>query len=483
MQQRDVIWVDELRASGNENALVEFKHNNDDPEMIGKLISALSNAAREAGREVACVVWGVEDGTGKIVGTTFDPDAQKVGGQAFELRLSQLLRPSIPFSFRKVDHPDGRIVLLEIPAATSAPVQYQGTAYLRIGNATPKLADYPDRYQKIITNLRPYVWEKGHAKSFVSSDDVLDLLDYPSYFKLTSQTLPDGKSRILERLAADQLISSDVGGRWNITNLGAILFASDLRQFDEAIARKAVRFVAYDGPNKAATVTSRQDGRLGYAAGFEGLVNYINGLIPKTERIGRAFRESVPMFPEIAIRELVANALIHQDMTILGAGPQIALFSDRIEITNPGEPLVSTERMIDLPPRSRNPMVGTLMRRMNLCEEQGSGMDKVLISIEQGQLPPLDLQAVAGSMSVVLHGPRSFQEMTPGERVRACYQHTVRRWLEGDRMRNVSLCQRLNVPKRNAAQVSSVIKQALTEQRIKPADPAHPRAGYHPFWA
>ncbi|EQB12654.1 RNA-binding domain-containing protein [Novosphingobium lindaniclasticum] len=346
MTERDIAWIDELRKGGKERALVEFKHNNADPEIVGKLVSALSNAAREADREVACVVWGVEDETGRVLGTSFDPNALKVGGQAFEMRLAQMLRPSPAFSFRTVDHPDGRVVLLEIPAASTAPVEYSGTAYIRVGNATPKLSDFPDRYQKIITNLRPFVWEKGVAKSFVESDEVLDFIDYPSYFRLTGQKLPEGRTAILERLAADQLIQLDVGGRWNIMNLGAILFASDLRKFDEAISRKAVRFVAYDGRNKASTVTHRHDGRFGYATGFEGLVTYINGLVPSVERIGPAFREAQPMFPMIAVRELIANALIHQDMTIGGAGPQIALFSDRLEITNPGEPLVSTHMLI-----------------------------------------------------------------------------------------------------------------------------------------
>jgi ATP-dependent DNA helicase RecG len=75
-------------------------------------------------------------------------------------------------------------------------------------------------------------------------------------------------------------------------------------------------------------------------------MGFINGLLPKNEHIGQALRVEHPLFPELAIRELVANALIHQDMTITGAGPQIEMFTDRIEITNPGAPLVNPDRMI-----------------------------------------------------------------------------------------------------------------------------------------
>lgn len=482
MIERDVALIDELRNGGSENACAEFKHNNDDPDMIGKLVSALSNSARALGKEVAYVVWGIEDGTGAVLGTNFNPDAKTVSGQAFVFRLAQLLKPSPAFHFREVAHPDGRVILLEIPAATVSPVEYHGTAYVRIGNATPRLSDHPEWYQKLITNLRPYVWEMGNAKTFVDVDTVLELLNYPAYFKLTSQKLPDGKAAIVERLEAERLITRDVGGRWNITNLGAILFATDLAKFDEAIARKAVRFVSYAGKNKAATVNHRIDGKFGYATGFSGLVEFIDGLLPKIEQIGPAFRETRPLFPQIAIRELIANSLVHQDMTISGAGPQIALFEDRLEITNPGVPLVSTDRMIDLPPRSRNPMIAAFMRRIGLCEEQGSGLDKTVIAIEELHLPPPKFQAAADSLQVILYGPRPFADMTPAERVQAAYQHAVIKWLEGDKMRNASLCDRLGVDRKNAAQITLVIKEALNQGYLKPADPQHPRAGYYPFW-
>ena len=462
---------------------MEFKQDNADPKLIAKLCSALSNSARVEQKDCAYVLWGIHDKDHRILGTQFDPETKTVGNQAFQLWLAQRLSPSIAFTFRAVNHPDGRVVILEIPAATTAPVASDDIAYIRIGSTTPKLTDYPDRFQRLIDNLRPFTWEKGIAKSFLEEDQVLDLLDYPAYFKLTGQHLPDNRIGIFERLAADQLLVHDVGGRWNITNLGAILFANDLQQFDPPIARKAVRFVAYQGNNRASTVSHRQDGQKGYATGFAGLVNFINQLLPQNEHIGAAFREEQQLYPEIAIRELIANALIHQDMTISGAGPQVELFSDRLEITNPGEPLVNTDRMIDLPPRSRNEALASLMRRMRLCEEQGSGLDKVIISVEVFQLPPPKFQADDRSMQVILYAPRPFANMKVDERVRACYQHAVIKYLSGERMKNATLCERFGIESKNAAQASQVIKAALTRELIQAADPEHPRAGYVPCWA
>lgn len=74
----------------------------------------------------------------------------------------------------------------------------------------------------------------------------------------------------------------------------------------------------------------------GYANGFEEMISHMNAVVPSNEVITRALRQAVPMYPEIAIRELVANALIHQDFFIGGTGPMVEIFSDRIEITNPG---------------------------------------------------------------------------------------------------------------------------------------------------
>lgn len=443
--ERDIELVDDLRRLPNETSWLEFKHNNEQSEMIGKLVSAVSNSARYDGKGCGYVIWGIEDDGHSVVGTLFDPFQKKVGNQEFEIWLASQLQPRPAFEFREVFHSKGRLLILEIPAATAAPTAFNGVPYIRVGSATPRLTDQPERYQRLIEKMRPYSWENGFAASYVTDEFVLTNLDYPAYFSLTKQVLPDNRQGILERLSADRLISQDVGQKWNITNLGAALFAIDLDKFGPSMARKGVRFIAYKGVDRTSDVTHRQDGKKGYAAGFEGLLSYLNALLPRSEHIGLALREAHPRFPELAIRELVANALIHQDMTITGAGPQIELFRDRLEVTNPGVPLMETNRKIDLPPRSRNEGMASLMRRMGMCEEQGSGMDKVFAQVEFFQLPPPLLQASDSAMRVVLYGPRTFAEMTSEERVRACYFHSVLRFLAGEIMKNTTLCTRLGI--------------------------------------
>jgi ATP-dependent DNA helicase RecG len=481
--RRTIALLDDLRKLPAETTWAEFKHNNDDPELIGKLISALSNAARLADQNFAYVVWGIRNDDHEAVGTYFEPSSKQVQGQALEMWLAQRIKPDIATSFQSVEYGGVRLVLLCIPAATTMPVEFDRAAYVRIGSATPRLSDHPERLKTLWTKLQPYVWEAGVAAQFLSGDEVLARLDYANYFDLTGQPLPDNRAAIFEKLSADRLVEKDVGGNWNISNLGAILFAKRLIDFPNAIARKAVRFVAYEGSGRASKVTHRQDGVRGYASGFEGFIDYIDALLPKNEHIGKAFREEHSLFPPIAIRELIANALIHQDMTISGAGPLIELFPDRLEITNPGKPLISPDRFLDSPPRSRNEALAALMRRMKLCEEQGTGIDKVFEAAELHQLPPPDLRTEGEAVRVVLFAPRKFAGMTPEERIRACYQHAALYYISGKRMRNSTLCERLGIDPQNASQASIVIKGALDAGLIKSADQDHPRAGYVPFWA
>ncbi|PKY11204.1 MloB [Acidithiobacillus marinus] len=481
--QRTLALIDESRHLPAETAWVEFKVNNADADMIGKHISAMSNAARLADKAYAYLLWGIADADHAAVGTTFEPSSQKQQSQPLELWLAQRLQPAIDFRFETVDYHGTRLVLLEIPAATSSPVEFDRLAYIRIGSATPKLSDHPERLKVLWAKLQSYAWETGIAAQFLSGDEVLSRMDYAAYFDLTGQPLPDNRQGIFDKLVADHLIQSDVGGHWNITNLGAVLFAKRLSDFPSSIARKAIRFVAYDGNGRADTVTHRLDGQKGYAIGFTGLIDYVDGLMPRNEYIGKAFREERPLYPSIAIRELVANALIHQDMSITGTGPLVEMFSDRLEITNPGQPLVQPERFLDFPPRSRNEALASLMRRMRLCEEQGTGIDKVLVAVELHQLPPPDFRVEGDAVRAVLYAPRRFADMTPQERVRACYQHAALKHVSGQRMTNSTLRERFGIDPQNAAQASGVIRQAIQAGLVRPADPEHPRSGYVPFWA
>jgi predicted HTH transcriptional regulator len=127
---------------------------------------------------------------------------------------------------------------------------------------------------------------------------------------------------------------------------------------------------------------------------------------------------------------LVANAIIHQDFSITGSGPMVEIFDDRMEITNPGIPLVDPSRLLDSPPRSRNESLASLMRRIGVCEERGSGVDKVVFQTELYQLPAPAFEITGNSTRATLFAPRPLTKMDSTDRIRAVYLHACLRYVQ-----------------------------------------------------
>ena len=117
------------------------------------------------------------------------------------------------------------------------------------------------------------------AAERLTIQEVLSKLDYTKYFDLLELPLPANRDGIVEALSNDGLIQVCPAGGWDITNLGAILFAKRLTAFP-ALKRKIVRVIQYRAKDRTETVKEHQPSVNGYATGFEELVNYINGLLP-----------------------------------------------------------------------------------------------------------------------------------------------------------------------------------------------------------
>jgi ATP-dependent DNA helicase RecG len=474
--------IRELCNLSQEAEWVEFKHNNDNPKEIGSYISALSNSAALYSKPFAYVLWGIEDESHAIIGTTFKPSRCRIKGQEIENWLLVLLQPKIHFQFYEVNIDGLPVVLLEIPAALSNPVLFEGEAFIRVGSYKKKLKDHPEKERALWQAFERVPFEKGIAMERVNSEEVLRLLEYSSYFDLLELALPDGRQAILQCLKEDELIIPCEAGTWNITNLGAVLFAKNLNEFS-MLKRKAVRVIQYNGKGRVQTQKEHQDSK-GYANGFEGLIGYIMAVIPGNEVIGQALRTSSPMFPELAVRELVANALIHQDFSIQGSGPMVEIFDDRIEITNPGKPLVDPERFVNTPPKSRNEVLASLMRRLRICEERGSGIDKVVSQIELFQLPAPLFEATGEFTCTVLFSHKPLSEMDKTDRVRACYLHACLKWAMRSYLTNSSLRERFGVEERNKATISRYIREAVEAGLIKlyDDDAADKLRKYVPYW-
>lgn len=476
--------IDSLCAQSREAEWLEFKVNNDRSQLIGELLSALSNSACLADQKYGYLVYGVEDGSHNVVGTSLRPrDCKGKGNEDLEPWLARLLSPRMDFRILEHEYDGKPVVIFRVQAATSTPVKFSGTAYIRIGSHKRTLKDFPERERQIWSTSPACSFEEELVKENLSSDDVLTLIDYPSFFDLLGLPLPDNRVGILERLVDENLIVESEGG-YGILGLGAILLAKRVEEFP-TLARKAVRAVVYSDETRL-NARKEQCGTKGYAVGFEGLVDWVSDQLPANEIIEEALRVNMQMYPKIAIREFIANALIHQDFSISGTGPMVEIFPSRLEITNPGRPLIDTNRFIDHPPRSRNEKLAAMMRRMNICEERGSGVDRAISAIEVTQLPAPDFEADEGFMRVTLFAHRELRDMDRLDKVRAVYQHCCLRWVCKDFMTNSSLRGRFGIEQRNYPMASKMIKETLAEELIRIWDPdsqSKRDRKYVPFWA
>lgn len=474
--------IQDIQASPKECEWIEIKCNNKEPHMIGEYISALANGAAYMGQSRGYLAYGIDDSTHAIEGTDFHPKYEKIGNEELENWLATHLSPRIDFSINEAIVDGKHIVLFVIDSAGNTPVKFDGTAYIRVGSYKKKLADHPERERKIWQNTKSGYFESKVALGGLSGDEVLSIINYPTFFKLLELPLPETKNSILEKLAEEKIIIKRQSC-FDITNLGGILFAYDLNQFD-TLARKAVRVVFYKGNNRLNAIRE-QVGVKGYAVGFEGLVEYISANLPVNEEIGKAFRRDTPIYPPIAIREFVANALIHQDFSIGGASVMIEVFSDRLEITNPGKPLIDVLRFIDHAPISRNEKMASMMRRLKLCEERGSGIDRAIFQCELHQLPAPDFQKGDLYTKVTMMAPQPIRKMTKEDKIRACYQHCCLQYLSGNKMTNESFRGRLNISDKNYSIASRIISETVAHGLIKPDESSRSRkfAQYLPQWA
>lgn len=474
--------INNLTTLPRETQWFEFKHNNVDADEIGCYISALGNSATCEDRDKAYLIWGIHDETHEVIGTSFNPYTHKVGNEELENWLRRLLSANAVFEFSMEEVKGKNIVIFTIQKAIYTPITFKREAYIRSGSYKKHLRDVPALEVKLWSKLNLAKYETIRAKENLDKGTLLSTLDYPAYFDLTEMPMPADADQIIHYLIEDYLVQKQDSGLYAITNTGALLFAKKLSEFP-TLSRKRLRVIQYAGVSRISTKSDLTFDR-GYASSFEEMMRYIEGLLPKKELILDGIRQGVPHYPSIAIRELVANALIHQDFVPSGVGPLVEIFDNRIEITNPGVSLVKVSRIIDNPPKSRNEILAALMRRFGICEEQGSGWDKIATATEDALLPAPKMIIYDEATRVVLSDSISFDLMSTDDKVWACYLHACLRYANGEKMNNASLRTRFGLSANEKTKISRLLRTATDRGCIKPFNPdTAPRyMHYVPHW-
>jgi ATP-dependent DNA helicase RecG len=431
-----------------------------------------------------CVALANEGGGHLLLGISNKPPRPVVGTRACNnpIEMTQKLLQVLGFrvDIEEVAHPDGRVLVFRVPPRPlGTAYHFEGKYLMRSGEALVPMSE--DRLRQIFVEGQPD-WLEGHSIIGLGAGQLVELLDTQTLFELLGLPYPTEQEGVVDRLVSERLVD-DVAGEYSIRRIGGLLLAKRLEDFED-LARKAPRVVAYSGASKLETRLDQTGGK-GYAVGFQGLVRFVMAQLPQNEIVEDALRKEVKLVPEIAIRELIANALIHQDFAVRGASVMVEIYSNRVEISNPGEPVVPVERFID-GYQSRNERLADLMRRMHVCEERSSGIDKVVSAAEAFQLPAPDFRTSHSRTVVTIFGHKSFEEMDRADRIRACYQHCVLKWVMSERMTNQTLRERFYLPEGKVASVSQVISATIDAGLIKSDErvgKSRKYARYLPYWA
>lgn len=460
----------------------EFKSNLSEPDTIGEYVSALSNAAMLVEKQFAYLIFGVEDETHSIIGTNIRLATMKKKGELFSNFLNRYLEPSINFDFSHCEIDGKRVEIITVENAFIKPVKFKNTAYIRVGSSKQRLDNCQEKERSLWNISSRFSFEQGIAAANLTREQIWDNFHCKKLSTLLhSNDLPD--SAIFEDLVVRGLIIDNLQDGYDVTNLLALIAAKDLSKYP-TISNKSPRVIVYSGSNKETAIEDIQ-GKYGYAVTFEKLLNFIMNRIKGEEIIIGAIRHTTYRHPKIAVREFLANALIHQNLIADGYGPRIEIFLDKIKFTNPGSPLIDTDRFIGAPAKSRNEKLAKLMRDCRLCEERGSGVERACRAVEESLQASPSFENVEDSTIVTLFMTSNFSSMSSNDRVRVCYQHAQLKYLDGDTINNASLRERLGLNKNQSASATGVINDTIAAGLIKPVDrdQANKNSRYVPHYA
>ncbi len=352
--------------------------------------------------------------------------------------------------------------------------------YIRSAGHTVRMSRQQVRHA--IADSEGFAFEERIAKHCLTDNEVLALLNYRKLFELLERKVPSTTEGILEFMEELGICCQESNG-YGITNLGAMLFANSLGDFDNVKGR-SVTVRRYVGNNNRQLLLEQTE-NMGYAVGLDNIIAFVMKNTG-TEVIEGAVRELVPTYPMVAIREFVANALVHQDFAVSGMPITIEIFGNRLVITNPGYSLNDVNRLIDLPPHSRNEQMAQLMLQLGLCERRGSGVDRAVEAMEKMFLPAYKAESGADFTRVTLFPQKPISDMTKEERIEACYQHCCLNFADNEAMNNQSVRERFGLNKNKSALASHIISDTVASGLIKAAKPdseSRKYVAYVPFYA
>jgi len=364
---KDDVNLQQIAALG-EGQAVEFKES---PAKLDREIVALANAS---GGTIYC---GISD-QGKIIGTEVN---NRVISQIQD--IARNCDPSIEplISTIKVHHKN--VLKITISEGSDKPYQCSAGVFLRIGPNTQKLKI---REVKELLNKNSSFFD-GRLNRELTVKRGLVSQTFKDYCRLANIQAAPNVQPILENLLAAGKVSTD--NQLYLTNAGVLLFSQSPRKF---IPESYLTAVRYNGVDKF-SVNDRQEFSGDLLSQIEGGLQFVKRHISVTYEIGRAAkREELYQYPLVAVREALINALVHRDYTFQNSCVYLNIFSDRLEIENPGG-IFSGISPDEIEGRSlrRNPVLADLLYRAGYGEKLGSGITRIKQSLNENQNPPFQM--------------------------------------------------------------------------------------------
>lgn len=354
--------LENLLTFKDEYEWFDFKENWFSKDEIGEYISAISNGAAFCGKEYGYIIWGVNDKTKEIVGTTVNFD-RDIDGEPYKHYLARKLQPSIAFETVNFDYKNERIVMLIIPAAKSTKTKYNGIDYIRIGSSKEKLARFPEYeiklnsilmngYPTIVNTSAPdYAQELTFEKLFLYYAAKGIELRKETFEKTLKLKTKDNKYNIMAYILSDQ---NDI----------------------------PVRVSVFSGIDKSAPLFSvKEFGNTCIMYSMDKILEYGDAIniIQADERNRISERKDVPLFNYEAFHEAILNAFIHNKWLTLNA-PQISIFTNRIEILSHGGLAIDQDESgfysgSSLPV---NEVLASIFLQLRISERSGRGVPKIV---------------------------------------------------------------------------------------------------------
>ena len=400
----NIARIDQLRGQPTETEWLEFKRNYYEPKQLGEYLSALANSACLADQPAGYLIFGIDDETHEVVGTDFDPlNTKAKGNQDLLLWLAMGLHPNTGFDLRIVNYPAGRVVVFEVGPARDQPVNFYGTAYIRVGSSKTELSKHPEKARAIWTHGSDWSAEVCERAS-------LDDLDPEAIAKAREQFIVRHPPQAAEIEGWDDttfLNKARVLWQGALTNAALLLLGrpESSALLVPAVAR--ISWVLKDAHNRELDYEHIEPPFL--LAG-DRLLQRIRNLTVRALPNGTLFPEEFTQYDPWVIREALHNSIAHQDYRLRGR-IVVVEFPDRILMTNVGDFLpgdVATVIRQDAPQAIyRNPFLARAMVELNLIDTQGGGIKRMFDTQRKRSfpLPDYDLTETETSrVAVSLHG-------------------------------------------------------------------------------